>query len=62
VFKRGVGVSVLSQYLQEANREVEVWLQVKRGGSGVWLGVKGGCLGLGAGRMQVAPTPSIDQG
>lgn len=34
MFKRGVGVSVLSQYLQEANREVEVWLQVKGGGRG----------------------------
>jgi hypothetical protein len=28
VFKRGVGVSVLSEYLKEANKEVEVWLQV----------------------------------
>lgn len=28
MYKRGVGVSVLSQYLQEANKQVEVWLQV----------------------------------
>jgi hypothetical protein len=28
VFKRGVGVSVLAEYLKEANKQVEVWLQV----------------------------------
>lgn len=31
VFKRGVGVSVLSQYLREANTQAEVWLQVRFG-------------------------------
>lgn len=29
MFKRGVGVSVLSEYLKDANKEVEVWLQVE---------------------------------
>lgn len=29
VFKRGVGVAVLSEYLRSANKEVEVWLQVR---------------------------------
>lgn len=29
VFKRGVGVAVLSEYLKSANQEVEVWLQVR---------------------------------
>ena len=30
VFKRGVGVSVLAEYLKTANKQVEVWLQVSR--------------------------------
>jgi hypothetical protein len=28
VFKRGVGTAVLAQYLKDANKQVEVWLQV----------------------------------
>jgi hypothetical protein len=30
VYRKGVGVPALSRYLQEANREVQVWLQVRR--------------------------------
>ena len=28
MFKRGVGTAVLAQYLKDANKQVEVWLQV----------------------------------
>jgi hypothetical protein len=36
VFKRGVGVSVLAEYLKEANKQVEVWLQVRQGDYADW--------------------------
>jgi hypothetical protein len=31
VYPKGVGAPGLARYLQEANKEVEVWLQVRRG-------------------------------
>jgi hypothetical protein len=46
VFKRGVGTAVLAQYLKDANKQVEVWLQVNS-----WFRVKG------LGKTQPSPEP-----
>jgi hypothetical protein len=35
VYPKGVGGPGLARYLQDANKEVEVWLQVRRGWSSV---------------------------